>query len=101
MWYYIQSEPGLWTVGYDGHRGWTTDSDHDSREAAAQRVAFLNGEPDARIDRLTAERDDLAAVLDGFGAEEEPDIWRCYMTEEERQRLEALHPGELRIQEAD
>lgn len=43
MWYYKRTEPTLWTVGYDGANGWTTDSDHDSRKAAAERVAYLNG----------------------------------------------------------
>lgn len=43
MWYYIQSEKNLWTVGCDARGQWHPDSDHDSREAAAERVAFLNG----------------------------------------------------------
>lgn len=41
---YQRSEPGLWTVGFfrpDGR--WHSESDHDSREGAAQRVAWLNG----------------------------------------------------------
>jgi hypothetical protein len=50
MWVYIQSEPSLWTVGfYDPSGKWHTDSDHDSREKAAERVAYLNGEGSARI----------------------------------------------------
>jgi hypothetical protein len=41
---YIRSEPGLWTVGfYDPAGKWHSDSDHDSREAAADRVHWLNG----------------------------------------------------------
>jgi hypothetical protein len=44
MYVYIQSEPGLWTVGfYDPSGRWHSDSDHDEREKAARRVAFLNG----------------------------------------------------------
>lgn len=44
MWVYVQSEPGLWTVGfYDPSGKWHTDSDHASQEAAGRRVAFLNG----------------------------------------------------------
>jgi len=43
-WVYLQSEPGLWTVGYYDPKGrWYADSDHDSREEAAKRVAYLNG----------------------------------------------------------
>lgn len=44
VWYYIQSEPGLWTVGIHDYNGkWHTDSDHDTKEAAAARVHYLNG----------------------------------------------------------
>ena len=41
---YINSEPGLWTVGfYDPDGKWHSESDHDIREEAAKRVAWLNG----------------------------------------------------------
>ncbi len=41
---YIKSEPQLWTVGfYDPKGEWHPDSDHDNREEAADRVAYLNG----------------------------------------------------------
>lgn len=43
---YVQSEPGLWTVGhYDGSSPprWHPDSDHESKQAAATRAAYLNG----------------------------------------------------------
>lgn len=50
---YIRSEPGLWTVGFYRPDGkWTTDSDHDDREEAAKRAAWLNGSsaaPDGEI----------------------------------------------------
>lgn len=42
MWVYTQTEPGLYTVGQyspDGQQ-YHTDSDHDSKEKAAQRVAI-------------------------------------------------------------
>jgi hypothetical protein len=43
-WVYQQTEPGLWTVGYYSPDGcWYTDSDHNSREEAAERVHYLNG----------------------------------------------------------
>lgn len=43
-WVYLQSEPGLFTVGYYDPKGkWHADSDHDTREAAAARVHYLNG----------------------------------------------------------
>lgn len=41
---YIQSEPGLWTVGfYDPTGKWVPESDHESAAAAAERVHYLNG----------------------------------------------------------
>lgn len=41
---YLRSEPGLWTVGdYSPAGKWQPESDHDSREDAAARVAWLNG----------------------------------------------------------
>jgi hypothetical protein len=44
MYVYIQSEPGLWTVGFYERGGtWIPESDHDSKEKAAERVHWLNG----------------------------------------------------------
>lgn len=44
MYVYILSEPGLWTVGFFKPDGkWEPESDHDTKEAAAARVAYLNG----------------------------------------------------------
>lgn len=44
MYVYIQSEPGLWTVGfYDPAGKWNAESDHNSQDDAATRVAWLNG----------------------------------------------------------
>lgn len=41
---YLRSEPGLWTVGhYDPDGRWEPESDHNRPEAAAERVAWLNG----------------------------------------------------------
>jgi hypothetical protein len=43
---YIQSEPGLYTVGhYDPQGRWHPDSDHNSRGEAGDRAAYLNGNP--------------------------------------------------------
>ncbi len=45
MYVYIKSEPGLWTVGFYSPNGkWNTDSDHNSKQEAGERVAFLNGQ---------------------------------------------------------
>lgn len=44
MYVYIQTEPGLWTVGFYAPEGtWHTDSDHSSKESAAKQVHYLNG----------------------------------------------------------
>lgn len=63
--HYIQSEPGLWTVG-TGRPGkggdWEPESDHESREAAARRVAFLNGGVDVEDRVLRSEMLDVLKV---------------------------------------
>lgn len=44
MYVYIQSEPNLYTVGfYDPDGKWHPESDHESANSAAERVAYLNG----------------------------------------------------------
>ena len=44
MYVYLLSEPGLYTVGfYDPSGKWHSDSDHNSKELAAERVHYLNG----------------------------------------------------------
>ena len=44
MYVYIESEPGLYTVGfYSPDEKWHTDSDHTDRDAARRRVRYLNG----------------------------------------------------------
>jgi hypothetical protein len=41
---YIQSEPGLWTVGfYSPNKEWISESDYNDKEEAAKRVISLNG----------------------------------------------------------
>ncbi|HBO6305184.1 hypothetical protein ACNFIA_16665 [Pseudomonas sp. NY15437] len=49
---FVQSEPGLWTVGYYcGPQGeqWEAISDHTSKSAAALEAQRLNGEEAAKI----------------------------------------------------
>jgi hypothetical protein len=49
MYVYKRTEPGLWTVGfYDPKGKWEPESDHSSSDAAAERVRWLNGSPDAK-----------------------------------------------------
>lgn len=44
MWVYINSEPGLWTVGFYSPDGkWHPDSDWGTSEEAGARVHYLNG----------------------------------------------------------
>ena len=40
---YIRSEANLWTVGFYDPRSWQPESDHGSRDEAAERVRWLNG----------------------------------------------------------
>jgi hypothetical protein len=43
-WVYMQSEPGLYTVGfYKPDGSWEAESDHTSEQQAAARVHYLNG----------------------------------------------------------
>lgn len=61
-WVYIKSEAGdgnetldLYTVGYHDPTGrWEPESDHTSAEAAAARVAFLNGGPPVAVAMVPA-----------------------------------------------
>jgi hypothetical protein len=44
MYVYQSFEKGLWTVGFYRPDGkWEPESDHNSSEKAAKRVAWLNG----------------------------------------------------------
>ena len=55
MYIYLQSEPGLWTVGfYNAGGGWHCESDHDSAEKAAGRVHYLNGGSNREIQEIHA-----------------------------------------------
>lgn len=50
MYVYIRSEPQLWTVGFYAPNGkWEPESDHGSSDAAASRVAHLNGSSDGDL----------------------------------------------------
>jgi hypothetical protein len=43
-WVYLRSEPQLWTVGFYRPDGkWESESDHGSKDEAAERVHYLNG----------------------------------------------------------
>ncbi|GAA0738454.1 hypothetical protein Drose_04535 [Dactylosporangium roseum] len=78
--HYIQSEPGLWTVGTgtprsQGGTDWEPESDHGSIREAAERVAWLNGgpapEPDsdglrASVAALVAQLGELTGALRGM-----------------------------------
>ena len=49
MYVYLKSEPNLWTVGfYDPSGEWHPESDFNSTAEAAARVAYLNGNSEAR-----------------------------------------------------
>ena len=62
MYVYIRTE-SCWTVGfYDPDNEWNVDSNHETRQDAAERVSFLNGrnfELIERIERLEHRLDEL------------------------------------------
>lgn len=78
MYVYLKSEPALWTVGfYDPAGAWHAESDHDSPQAAAARVAYLNGDRQADYQPLIEaaqaviarwETGDLAAAVRDLAA---------------------------------
>lgn len=44
MWVYMKTEPGLWTTGFFDPKGrWHSDEDFDTKQAAVERVHYLNG----------------------------------------------------------
>lgn len=68
MYVYIKSEPQLWTVGfYDPAGKWESESDHDSKDDAAKRVSFLNG-------NKTADSKNSLEILDMIIADCETDV---------------------------
>jgi hypothetical protein len=65
-WVYIRSEPHLFTVGFYDPKGiWNSDSDHEDKEDAAKRVAFLNGEHACRTCGLKRSLDYALNTGDG------------------------------------
>lgn len=64
IWTYIQSEPGLWTVGHYAPDGrFVPESDHDSIAGAAERIHYLNG---GAHQILTDIRDVLSALTEAL-----------------------------------
>lgn len=69
--HYIQSEPGLWTVGTGapGKGGnWEPESDHGSSEEAAARVRFLNGGDLPDLDQTAKLEAFVQKFLDNFSS---------------------------------
>jgi len=59
-WVYQKTEPCLYTVGfYDPQGKWHPDSDYNTTEQCAQRIAFLNGNPQPAITVLIKQAVDL------------------------------------------
>jgi hypothetical protein len=69
---YIQSEPGLYTVGhYDPSGKWIAESDHDTSAGAAARCAELNGaaRPEPEANRPLRDRFAQHALMGLLAAE--------------------------------
>jgi hypothetical protein len=50
QWVYLQSEPGLYTVGHFSQGGrWFAETDYGSKEEAARRCHYLNGGCDPEL----------------------------------------------------
>lgn len=66
---YLKSEPGLWSVGFYTPSGvWQPESDHDTTDKAAERVAWLNGSgtasaPDAEVSSIRAALVEISGEL--------------------------------------
>lgn len=60
MYIYIETEPGLWTVGhYDPTGKFIPESDWPAMDDAANRVHYLNGGTMSYHVRDTRDKDDL------------------------------------------
>jgi excinuclease UvrABC ATPase subunit len=90
--FYIQSEPGLWTVGTGDPKvssQWFPESDHESPEAAAKRVAFLNGNVEMKdseaLAKYSAERIEQQAArikeLEAFVQKFSENFGKCWCCE--------------------
>lgn len=69
IYHYVQSEPGLWTVGY-GKPGvdWEPESDHGTVREAAARAAWLNGGPEPESESADSDlRTSVAALVQQLG----------------------------------
>ena len=68
MWVYLRTEKRLWTVGYYRPDGkFETDDDFDDRDAARDRVAYLNGGSDKdRFASIEEEIERLRQTFDDF-----------------------------------
>lgn len=70
MYVYKQTEPGLFTVGFYAPDGsWEADSDHSTRDRAADRVAYLNGSRESverRLELITKQLDRHSENIDGL-----------------------------------
>ena len=66
---YKQTEPGLWTVGHYEDDTWLPESDHGSKDEAADRVHWLNGgeKADDRSERNLDQWIDELGQEYGFG----------------------------------
>ena len=80
MYHYIRTESQLWTVGTGDVKSktWEPESDHDSEESAAKRVAFLNGNLVNEIDELKRRIAALEKALSDL-QEHEPSEYECAM----------------------
>lgn len=69
---YIESESGLYTVGFYAPSGkWNPESDHTTKEEAAERVHYLNG---GKPEPIHQSRPDLTKQLATQPVQERLDV---------------------------
>lgn len=70
MYVYIKSESQLYIVGFYNPEGyWQPESDWDSKNEAAKRVSYLNGNPQMHTLQLDLLEETMAAMI-SFGKEQ-------------------------------
>lgn len=73
---YINSEPGLWTVGHYDSGSWNSVSDHASETEAADRVHYLNGGSKPGMTPVAFMGFDPLNIVKGATLPMIPDSWR-------------------------
>ncbi len=69
MWIYIESDRGIFTTGFYKGEVFKGDADFPTREAAAERVSFLNGGPGGNHGQIQNHLDGVCENLEHITAQ--------------------------------